>query len=100
MSNAYAIGTALLVGVLWGGAALAQQETQTKLQGHNTIDVNAGNVDNIVRGSNNTSVVNIGALTGDVKNQSVTVDVKNVENIVSGHGKHGCISVASSQGCQ
>lgn len=95
-------GLILTVTVLAETPALAQRSADdVTIRGNTTIDVNAKNVTTSVSGSSNKAVTNIGALDQSTnESKKVTVDVKNVENIVSGHGKTGCISIGSNKPCE
>ena len=63
------------------------------VRGNTNINVNAENVNTIAAGSNNVARTNIGSVKGGAKGGNVSVDVKNVSNVVSGHGKKGCINI-------
>lgn len=91
---------ALLAAALFASPALAQQSGGVTVKGNTTIDAHAKDVNTIAAGSNNTAITNIGTINEDTKgNSKVTVDVKNVENVVTGHGKKGCVSIGSKGGC-
>jgi hypothetical protein len=71
------------------------QETGGVVRGNSNINVRAANVNTMAVGSNNVAKTSIGSVKAGAKGGNVTVDVKNVSNIVSGHGKKGCVMIGT-----
>ncbi len=93
----------IVMGVMMAAAipALAQQSGGVSLKGNTRIDANASGVNTLAVGSGNTAVTQIGVVNESTRgNTGVTVDVKRVDNIVTGHGRKGCVNIgSSSNGC-
>ena len=86
---------------LAGGPALAQQSGGVSHHGNTRIDANAGEVNTLAIGEGNTAITRIGVIDEhDRHHGNVTVDVKNVDNIVTGHDRKGCINIGSSGKCE
>ena len=80
--------------------APAQQSGGVTVRGSTRIDANAKDVNTVAIGSGNTATTRIGVIDESTKGHtSVTVDVKNVDNIVTGHGRKGCINIGSTGKC-
>jgi hypothetical protein len=71
------------------------QESGGVVRGNSNINVRAENVNTIAVGSNNVAKTSIGSIKGGAKGGNVTVDVKNVSNVVTGHGKKGCVNIGT-----
>lgn len=79
-----------------GGFIAASASAQTQggaVRGNTNINVNAENINTIAAGSNNVARTSIGSVKGGAKGGNVSVDVKNVSNVVTGHGRKGCINI-------
>ena len=95
-----ALAGLMTVLALAAGPALAQQSGGVSVKGSTRVDANAANVNTIAIGSGNTASTRIGVIDENTRGHtSVTVDVKNVDNIVTGHGRKGCINIGSSAKC-
>lgn len=95
------LGALLLVLTLAAVApALAQQSGGVAVRGTTRIDANAKDVNTVAIGSGNTATTRIGVIDESTRHHtSVTVDVKNVDNIVTGTGRKGCINIGSTGKC-
>ena len=86
---------------LTGGPASAQQSGGVTLHGNTRIDANVGDVNTLAVGEGNTAITRIGVVDQHERHHgNVTVDVKNVDNIVTGHDRKGCINIGSSGKCE
>ena len=94
-NNAFALlGALCLVPVLSPFPALAQESGGVRVKGNIQVNANAQNVNTIATGSGNVARTTIGAVKGNVRqNTKVTVDVKNVSNVASGRNKKGCVNI-------
>ncbi len=95
--------------ILWGSVlsaaltvaapALAQQAGGVNVKGNTTINATAKDVNTMAVGSGNTAVTQIGVINESTRgNTGVTVDVQHIDNIVSGHGRKGCVNIGSTPG--
>jgi hypothetical protein len=86
-----------LVTVALAGIAISAgaQESGGVVRGNSNINVHTGNVNTIAAGSNNVAKTSIGSIKGGATGGNVTVDVKNVSNVVTGHGKKGCVNIGT-----
>ncbi len=93
-------GMVVSLALVAGTSALAQQSGGVQIKGTTHIDATARNVNTIAAGTGNTANTRIGVIDESTRGPtSVTVDVKNVDNIVTGHGRKGCINIGSSGKC-
>lgn len=82
--------------LLVAGGVVAQTQGGVVLKGRTEINANAENINTVAVGSGNVAKTNIGSIkSGTHENVKITVDVKNVSNVVSGHGKKGCVNIGS-----
>jgi len=71
------------------------QEAGGVVRGNSNINVRAANVNTIAVGTDNVAKTSIGSIKAGAKGGNVTVDVKNVSNVVTGHGKKGCVNIGT-----
>jgi len=95
-------GTLLMVAlILSATSAAAQMSGSTKVQGNSSIDVHADRVDTIASGSKNAAITSIGTIDSSLSaGRQISVDVQGVENIVTGTGRKGCITIGSTTPCK
>ncbi len=82
----------MMAGVAFSAGA---QESGGVVRGNSNINVRAANVNTIAVGTDNVAKTSIGSIKGGAKGGNVTVDVKNVSNVVTGHGKKGCVNIGT-----